>query len=477
MVTIPFNYTARDYQLEYLREMQRAIEGRSNKRFFVRVWHRRSGKDKTTIADPIPRRLIKDPCLVKYVYPTLVMARDNMWDAMGSDGFKYINHIPEEIRASKPNNTRMTIPIVGGSLFQLAGSDDPDSLRGGNPKFYGFSEWAEQNPYAFDVIEPILRENGGIADFNFTPKGDNHAKALVEFAKNHPSWYVQVLTVHDTGIFTGEQLEQIQKDIIDRFIADGRSEEEAIAFYQQEYECSFDSPVIGSYYGAAIRRAEQENRITRVPYDTSLPVDTYWDLGVNDTTDVWFFQQAGLEIRIIDFLEGSGEGLPYYANKLRERGYSYGRHVAPHDIKVRELGSGRSRLDIAKDLGINFEVAPLRDVDDGIEAVRSLFSRFWIDAEKCKRGISALKSYHKVWDEKNKVFKDRPMHDWASNAADALRTFGNAFRETGQIGGGRVTKTVNARHPKMPSTLVTNDGKYVIPLDFRGAYAKRRPLR
>lgn len=400
-----------------------------------------------------------------------------MWDAMGSDGFKFMGHIPKGIRSGPPNNTRMTIPIKGGSIFQLAGSDNPDSLRGGNPKFFGFSEWAEQNPYSFDVIEPILRENGGIADFNFTPKGDNHAKALVEFAKNHPSWYVQVLTVHDTGIFTEQQLVQIQQDIIDRFIADGRSEEEAVSFYQQEYECSFDSPVVGSYYGAAIRRAEQEGRMTRVPYDSALPVDTYWDLGINDSTDIWFIQQTGIEIRIIDFEEGTGEGLPYYAGKLRERGYSYGRHVAPHDIKVRELGSGRSRLDIAKDLGINFEVAPLRDIDDGIEAVRSLFSRFWFDEAKCKRGLSALKSYRKVWDEKNKVFKDRPLHDWSSNAADALRSLGNSFRELGIQRTGKVVKTGKSYQGKQPQVIFDSQGRMAINLDFRRAHAKKRSLR
>lgn len=428
-VTIPHNFKARDYQIEYLQEMQKAIEGRSNKRFFLRIWHRRSGKDKTTIADPIPRRLLKDPCLVKYVYPTLVMARDNMWDAMGGDGEKYMNHIAEPIRAGSPNNTRMTIPIRNGSIFQLAGSDNPDSLRGGNPKFYGFSEWAEQNPYAFDVIEPIVRENDGIVDFNTTPKGDNHVKSLVSFAKTSPSWFVQILTVHDTKIFTQQKLDEIQQDLINRFQADGRSEEEAVAFYQQEYECSFDSPVVGSYYGTALRQAENDGRIGKVPYDASLPVDTYWDLGVNDTTAIWFIQQAGLEIRLIDFLENSGEGLPYYANQLQAKGYSYGRHVGPHDIEVRELGTGRSRREIAKELGINFQVAPRQPVDEGIEAVRSLFSRMYFDAEKCKRGISALKSYRKIWDEKNKVFQTHPYHDWASNPADALRTFGMTMKE------------------------------------------------
>jgi hypothetical protein len=285
-----------------------------------------------------------------------------------------------------------------------------------------FSEWAEQDPYAWDVVEPILRENDGIAIFNFTPKGDNHARSMYEYAKDNPKWFVQLLTANDTGIWTTAELEAIKKDITKRFEADGRSEAEATAYFDQEYMCSFKSPVIGSYYGDGIRKAELEGRITTVPVVDSITVDTWWDLGIDDSTTIWFVQQVGPEIRLIDYYENSGEGLAHYAMKMQEKGYLYGRHFGPHDIAVRELGSGKSRVEIARSMGIKFEVGPNLAIDDGINAARSLFSQCWFDKDKCSRGINALKNYRKEWDEKNKVFRSSPKHDWSSHGADAFRT-------------------------------------------------------
>lgn len=421
--TIPYHFTARDYQLEFLSEVEKAINGESEKRYFMQIWHRRSGKDKANIADVVPRRLIKSPCLVKYVYPTLVMGRENLWDGMGKDGFHYRDHIPSFIRSKNPNETRMTISVKGGSLFQIAGSDKPDSLRGGNSKLYVFSEWAEQDPYAWDVVEPILRENDGIAIFNTTPKGDNHARAMYEYAKDNPLWYVQLLTAEDTKIWTPKELQAIRDDIIRRFAAQGRGESEAVTYFEQEYMCSFKAPVIGAYYGEAISRAEREGRITNVPVHDDVPVHTAWDLGMDDSMTIWFFQYIGQEIHFVDYYESSGEGLAHYAQVLQEKGYLYGRHFAPHDIAVRELGTGKSRLETAKRLGIKFEVGVRMDVDEGINAARMIFSRCWFDKTKCHRGVNALKNYKKDWDEKNQVFRKTALHNWASHGADGFRTF------------------------------------------------------
>lgn len=436
---IPYNFEAREYQIPFLNAVQDSIDGLSKVRYFLQIWHRRSGKDKTNVADVVPRRLIKDPCIVKYVYPTLVMGRENLWDGIGGDGFRYREHIPPFIRAGSPNDTMMKIPVKNPqykeeegnhSLFQIGGSDRPDSLRGGNPKLFVFSEWSEQDPYAWDVVEPILRENDGIGIFNLTPKGDNHARGMYEYAKNHPLWHVEILTAEDTGIWSVAQLDEIRNDIIKRFSANGRSEAEAISYFEQEYMCSFKSPVIGAYYGAAVQRAEKEHRIGSVPVQEGYVVDTAWDLGMDDSTTIWFFQQVGQEIHFVDYYENSGEGLAHYAKVLQDRGYVYGRHFAPHDIAVRELGTGRSRLETAKNLGIRFEESKRLEVEDGINAVRALFSQFWFDAEKCHRGINCLKNYRKEWDEKNKVFRTTPKHDWASHGADAMRTFGVNYRKS-----------------------------------------------
>ena len=438
-VIIPHHFEPRDYQQRFLWEVEKAIKGKSQKRYFYQIWHRRSGKDKVNIADVVPSRLIQDPCLVKYVYPTLVMGRENLWDGIGGDGFRYREHIPDGIRAGKPNETRMTIPVKNtffngkdenNSIFQISGSDKPDSLRGGNPKLFVLSEWAEQDPYTYDVINPILKENGGIGIFNTTPKGDNHARSLLEYAKNNPLWHIELLTAKDTGIWTDRELEAILKDEIKRFEAMGRSQSEAEAYFEQEYMCSFKAPVIGSYYGEGIQKAEKEGRITNVPYVHELPVHTWWDLGIDDSMTIWFMQEVGQEIHLIDYYENSGEGLPHYAMKMQEKKYLYGKHFAPHDIKVRELGSGKSRFESAKKLGITFQIGPLLEIEDGINAARSILSRCWFDKDKCSRGINALKNYRKEWDEKNKVFRSNPKHDWASHGADGFRTGAVGYRNT-----------------------------------------------
>lgn len=418
---IPFNFRARDYQRPFLRAVEASINGESPIRNFLQVWHRRSGKDKVNIADVVPRRLVKDAALVKYIYPTLIMGRENLWDGIGSDGFRYRDHITDYIRSGVPNETLMKIPVQGGSLFQIGGSDKPDSLRGGNPKLVVFSEWAEQDPYAQDVVDPILKENDGIAIYNTTPKGDNHARALFEYAKNNPLWHVELMTAEDSGIWTPQQLEDILIDIINRFAANGRSESEAQAYFDQEYMCSFKSPVIGSYYGEGISRAEKEGRITGVPLNEGAPVDTYWDLGIDDSTTIWFAQNIGREIHLIDYYENSGEGLAHYANVLQQKDYFYGKHYAPHDISVRELGTGKSRLETAKTLGIKFEVGANLAIEDGINAARTMLSQCWFDRDKTQRGVNALKNYRKEWDEKNKVFRNQPKHDWSSHGADAFR--------------------------------------------------------
>lgn len=436
-VTLPHHFTARDYQIPYLSAIEQSILGNSEIRYFMQVWHRRSGKDKTNIADVVPRRLMQSPCLVKYIYPTLVMGRENLWEGIGGDGYKFMNHLPGKLRIGQANESRMTVKIknneydpelVNHSIFQIAGSDRPDSLRGGNPKLVVYSEYAEQDPEAWNVVEPILKENNGIAVFNFTPKGDNHARSLYEYAKNNPLWYVQILTALDTGIFSVEQLEEIRTDIIKRFTADGRSEEEAVAYYEQEYMCSFISPVVGSYYGAAIRKAEQEKRIGRVPYERVLDVHTAWDLGVDDSTTIWFYQNVGAEIRFIDYYENTGEGIEFYIKHVKEKPYVYGKHYAPHDIQVRGYGTGKTRWEIAKGLGIRFEVAPKLPIEDGINATRGIFSQCWFDEDKCDRGIQCLKNYKKKWNDKMKVFSNTPDHNWASHGADAMRTFSTTFK-------------------------------------------------
>jgi hypothetical protein len=202
-------------------------------------------------------------------------------------------------------------------------------------------------------------------------------------------------------------------------------EELRLALYDGRWDAQ---RVGGAIYGAELTSARTDARITNVPHGPTLRVDTWWDLGIADATSIWFTQDAGREIHVIDYYEAEGEGLPHYAHVLDRKGYLYGRHVAPHDIAVHELGSGRSRLETARQLGIRFDTAKRMDLEDGIHATRVLFPRMWFDAAKCKVGLEALGRYRRAYNRTLGEYTERPVHDHASHAADALRTLGIAHR-------------------------------------------------
>jgi hypothetical protein len=315
----------------------------------------------------------------------------------------------------------MLIETNNGSIYQVVGIDKIDLVVGANPIGCVFSEWSLQNPAAWDYMRPILAENNGWAVFIYTPRGKNHGFTILQTAIAFPKiWYSEVLTVENTKaipeqILTQEHLEIIRKDGND-------------ALYQQEYMCSFEVPIQGAYYAQQLMVADDEGRISGVPYDPATAVHTAWDLGIDDSMSIWFFQVVGQEFHFIDYYESSGEGINFYIKYLKEKRYVYGNHYAPHDIKVRELSTGKSRFETAKNLGIKFETVPRLSLEDGIDAVRNVLNRCWFDKIKCDKGLSALRSYHKEWDEDNQVFKSKPEHDWSSHGADAIRTFAVGFK-------------------------------------------------
>jgi len=407
-ITIPYHFTPRPYQLPLLAAMD------SGYKRAVQVWHRRSGKEKTDIAGIVAKKMLERVGSYYYVFPELNQGRKVIWDGADKDGFRFIDHFPKELLDGKPNDTEMKLRYRNGSLFQVVGSDRFDSVMGTNPIGMVLSEYSLQDPACWGYFRPILAENGGWAVFNFTPRGENHAYALWELAKaDTKNWFTSLLTVDDTGAIPREVLEQERAEIMRLYGND--------ALFLQEYYCSFTVPIAGAYYADHISKAYRDGRVGHVPHDPRITVDTAWDLGINDRMAIWFTQSIGQEVRAIDYLEGTGQGLPYYIAKLKEKPYVYGRHVAPHDIEVRELSNGKSRRDTAASLGINFELAPRLPVVDGIDAVRAIFPRMWFDAEKCKDGLNALKNYRKQYDEKRKTYLNQPYHDWSSNGADAFR--------------------------------------------------------
>jgi phage terminase large subunit len=406
-ITLPYQFQPRPYQLPLLQ----AID--SGKRRAVVVWHRRAGKDKTLI-NLVAKKAFERIGSYYYFFPTYSQGKKILWDGADKDGFKFLDHFPKELVESK-NDTELKVKLKNGSIVQIIGTDNYDSIVGTNPVGCVFSEYALQNPTVWAFIKPILDENGGWAVFNFTPRGKNHGFDIYEFARRTKGWFHQLLTVEDTGVIPKEKLEEIRQEYIEQYGDD--------SLFQQEYYCSFTAAIQGSYYWKQVDEAERENRFTDVPHDPTSLVHTVWDLGIRDAMAVGFYQRVGFQLRKIDYLEITGEGLPQVIKRLREKPYNYGKHFAPHDIENRELGTGKSRLEVAKELGIGFEIVPNISVQDGIDAGRNIFKFLWVDRTKCKDWVRAIPQYTKVWDDDLKIFKDKPLHDWTSHAADEHRYF------------------------------------------------------
>jgi phage terminase large subunit len=405
------NWRPRSYQANLWRYLEK------NGKRAVAIWHRRAGKDEVCLhwASVAAHTRVG---VYWHMLPEANQARKAVWDAVNPHtGLRRINEaFPRELREST-RETDMAIRFKSGSLWQLVGSDNYNSLVGSPPIGVVFSEFALADPSAWGYLRPILAENNGWALFITTPRGRNHASTFFEAANTDPTWFSEQLPATETDVFTWDQLEIEHRELLREYGPD-----DGEARYRQEYLVSFDAGVQGSYYGSMMEAAEKEKRICHVLHDPVLPVHTAWDLGIGDATAIWLIQLAGQEIRAIDYVENSGVGLDWYTRELDRRPYKWGEHILPHDADARELGTGRSRLEVLRSLGFHrAQVIAAQKVEDGINAVRMLLPRMWFDKEKCARGISALQNYRRSWNEGLRTYSDRPLHDWSSHAADALR--------------------------------------------------------
>lgn len=415
-IQIPYNFRPRPYQIPLFKALDSGFT-----RAVVR-WHRRAGKDKALI-NLITKKAMERRGVYFYVYPYYEQARKALWENIDKDGMRFMDHIPEAIRAHT-NNQQMKIELKNGSIIRIIGSDNPNSIVGTNPVGIVFSEYAIQDPTIWYLLRPVLDENGGWAVFNSTPRGANHFKDLWQIAQRDPDyWFSQKLGVSDTKAIPAHVLERARAELLEETGTDD--------LYQQEYEVSFEAAVQGSYFGPQMLLLEQMDRITSVPWVPSVPVDTFWDLGINDTNVIWFMQSVGKERRFIDYMETNGQGLGYYVKELNKKPYTYGRSFFPHDVEVRELGTGVSRRQTLESLGVrNIVTVPqVTKKEDSIDAARLALPLCWFDAKLCEKGINALRSYQKQWDEKNKVYRNTPLHNWASNGSDAFQQFAMGFKE------------------------------------------------
>jgi hypothetical protein len=332
-----------------------------------------------------------------------------------------MQHYARDIPGVTVNQSELRVDYPNGGQVRIYGADNPDSLRGLYFDGVVLDEFGLHPAKTYsEVVSPTLVDRQGWALFVGTPNGKNQFYDMAQYARERsaaadPEWFYAEYKASQTGLLASSELDRARSVMT-------RDE------YAQEYECSFEAAVKGAIFAKELEEAREDGRVTGVPYDSALPVDTDWDLGIGDAMAIWFSQSTrGGEVRLIDYYEASGEGFPHYAQKLRAKPYRYGTHWAPHDISVRELGSGKSRRDVARDHGINFELTPRIDrsvrgeVEEGIHAARMLFSRCWFDAKRCKAGLEALQHYRRDYNQRLNEFKATPVHDWASHGADAFR--------------------------------------------------------
>lgn len=404
------------------RPLQRYIHSQL-KRFNVLVCHRGFGKTILVINEIIDKALRCDwvDPVYAYIAPTFTQAERISWDILK----RYAKDIP----GATFNETKLicTIPRPHRNdkiKIMLLGAENPDALRGMHLNGVVLDEFAQQNPIIWDeIVRATLTNKKGWAIFIGTPKGQNNFYDMYQRALKNASgeWYTAVFKASQSKVISPEELASI------------KDETDADKF-EQEYECSFEAALTGAYWGKHLAQAAADKRIVRIPHDPALTVDTFWDLGINDTMTIWFVQQFRLEIRIIDYFEASGEGLEYYARKLQaghRSEYNYREHHWPHDGNSRELSSGEERSTTMRKLlpkGNRLTVHPRYDVNDSIQAVRRMLHRCYFDQKLTYDGVEGLKNYQKQWDAKHKRWQDHPLHDWASHPADSFRLLGMVLR-------------------------------------------------
>lgn len=373
------------------------------------VAHRRAGKTVACVAE-LNDRAIKaqkrgiENARYAYLAPLYNQAKEIAWD--------YLKHYAGPLIGqglASANESELRVDYWNGARVRLYGADNPDRLRGIYLDGVILDEYADMDPRVWtEVIRPALADRQGWAVFIGTPKGHNAFHEIYANAQSHSDWYCESLKASSTGLLPLAELDEAR-----RMMSPDQ--------YEQEFECSFEAAIQGAYYADQFKYLDEENRIGNVPWEPKVPVVTAWDLGIGDSTAIWFGQVVGREVRLIDYYEASGVGLDHYANALKSRRYVYGEYYLPHDADVSELGTGKTRVQTLRELGINPIVLPRAAVDDGINAARMLLPMCWFDKTKCDRGLEALRQYRREFDDKLKVFKQRPLHDWSSHAADAFR--------------------------------------------------------
>jgi phage terminase large subunit len=392
VIEIP--YKPREHQLK----VHELLEG---KRFAVVVAHRRFGKTVAALNHLIREAVLNEKETPRYAYiaPTYGQAKRVAWD--------YLVKYTEPLGGT--NNISELRVDFWGRRIQLYGSDNPDSLRGQYFDGVIIDEVGDQNPKIWtDIVRPALTDRKGWCLFIGTPKGHNHFKELRDRAEKEDGWGLLEFKASETGVVDEVELKAAKNEM-------GESK------YRQEFECSFDAPIEGSYYGEILNELEDKKHMQEIPREELSRTFTAWDLGMGDSTSIWVAQLVGTEVRLIDYYENHGVGLDHYVKWIKDNDYLKSEHILPHDVRVRELGTGKSRMEMLEESGLEVKIAPRMGLDDGIQAVRRLLPRCWFNVPKVQTGLNCLRNYRRDYDEKRKIFFERPLHDWSSHGSDSFR--------------------------------------------------------
>ncbi len=375
----------------------------TEKRWRVIVAHRRAGKTVATINDLIKSALTcpKPEPRTAYIAPLYKQAKDVAWT--------YLKRFGLVIPGSEANESELRVDFPNGGRVRLYGADNPDGMRGIYLDDCVLDEAADMRPRVLpEIIRPALSDRKGSLTAIGTPRGHNEFFKLWQASQNDDEWYGVMLRASETGLVDADELRSARQMMTPEQ-------------YEQEYECSFEAAIHGAYWGREMGEADRAGRICDVAHDPERPVYTAWDLGVRDSTAIWFFQPLAGGVNVVDYYEASGVGVDHYAEVVRGKPYKMGPCLVPHDAKVKEWGSGRTRVEIMQGLGLKPELVPDHRLMDGIQAGRTTIPLARFDRAKCADGIEALKQYRAEYDEERKVLKPTPLHDWSSHAADAWR--------------------------------------------------------
>ena len=388
-------------------------------RWAVVVAHRRCGKTVACINDLIVKALTEGKADGRYAYLAPYYAQAK------SIAFDYLMRFSEPVRVNH-NVSELWVELINGARIRLFGADNADSLRGLYLDGVVLDEFADMKPSIWGaVLRPLLSDRRGWAVFIGTPKGHNQFWDIYSNATKDSGWYVKTLRASQTGLIPQEELDDAKKM---------QTEDQYLA----EWECDFESAILGAFYGKEMRQLTDQDRILDIEYDPMFPVHTAWDLGYSDDTAIWWFQVVHGEIRCLDYHTSNGQPVAFYtgiiASREAERGYVYGTHYLPHDARAKTLESNRSIIEQLSDkIALkSMKIVPMLSLQDGIQATRLALTRAWFD-HKCEDGIECLRQYQREYDEDKKVFRDKPRHDWTSHGADAFRMLSIAWKEEAKL--------------------------------------------